>query len=353
MIESFDMLIAVMSKGLGSNSWIKNLFNGIRFMIKFKYNKKRAAVRSQFFMTCLKQKTVFRMMRLSELNIIKSQLKKGFEKVELDKKIYIPINEADLITEDNLDDASYPDMFENNLEMQCEFTKKNYDPTTSVKVRIIYDWDWFAVDWKKNRLRDDDMEPVTVKAIVLHIHGGGFIGGSSSDARGYTIEYATKLGVPFFSVDYRLSPTYKFPDALNDWWHVYLWLLEYWEIYLQLKPLKIILMGDSAGGNLCLGVLNLAILKGVTKPDGIHILYPSLMISSVHFVPSFLLSADDAMLNSTFLKLALESYASEKMSLNNHYLLSPSITPRWIRKKYPKVRMLVAGLDPLRDDQIQ
>lgn len=112
-------------------------------------------------------------------------------------------------------------------------------------------------------------------------------------------------------------------------------------------------MGDSAGGNLCLGVSNLAIQKGVTKPDGIHVLYPSLMINTVHFVPSFLLSLDDAMLNSTFLKLVLQSYASDNMLLNNHYLISPYITPKWIIKEYPKVRILIAGLDPLRDDQIQ
>lgn len=210
------MLIAVMSKGLGSTSWVKNIFNAVRFMVKYKNDQERASVRSQFFMTCLKQETVLRMMKLSDYNIVKSQLKKGYEKVELDKKIFIPLCKEDLITEDNLDDISYPEMLDNDLDMKCKFSKKGYDPTTSVKVRIIYDCDWFAVDWKKKKLRDKEMEPVTVKAIVLHIHGGGFIGGSSSDSRGYTIEYATKLGVPFFSVDYRLSPSYKFPDALND-----------------------------------------------------------------------------------------------------------------------------------------
>jgi hormone-sensitive lipase len=94
------------------------------------------------------------------------------------------------------------------------------------------------------------MDPVSVKAIILHIHGGGFIGGSSASSRATTIEYSIRLGVPVFSIDYRLSPDNKFPCALNDCWQVYLWLLKYSEKYLKLKPLKIILTGDSAGGNL-------------------------------------------------------------------------------------------------------
>lgn len=197
------------------------------------------------------------------------------------------------------------------------------------------------------------MEPVTVKAIVLHFHGGGFIGGSSASARSTTFKCAIKLGVPFFSIDYRLSPDYKFPDALNDCWQTYCWILKYSEKYLKLKPLKIILNGDSAGGNLCLGVCNLAILKSVRVPDSVHIIYPSLTINPTHFVPSFLLSLDDQMLNSTFLKLVLQCYATEHMLLNDHYLISPSITPNKIISKYPPIRMMVAGLDPLRDDQIK
>ena len=197
------------------------------------------------------------------------------------------------------------------------------------------------------------MEPVTVKAIVIHIHGGGFIGGSSASGRATTFKYSIELGVPFFSIDYRLSPDHKFPDALNDCWQAYCWILKYSEKYLKLKPLRIILNGDSAGGNLCLGVCNLAIQKSVKVPDGIHIIYPSLIVNPKHFVPSFLLSLDDQMLNSTFLKLVLQSYASEHMQMNDHYLISPGITPNWILSQYPPIRIMLAGLDPLRDDQIK
>jgi len=58
---------------------------------------------------------------------------------------------------------------------------------------------------------DPEMEPVTVKAFIIQIHGGGFIGGSSASSRLNTIDYSTKLGVPVFSLDYRTSPENKFP----------------------------------------------------------------------------------------------------------------------------------------------
>lgn len=111
-------------------------------------------------------------------------------------------------------------------------------------------------------------------------------------------------------------------------------------------------MGDSAGGNLCLGITNLAIQKKVTPPDGVHLLYPGLMCSASHFTPSMLLSLDDPMLNVTFLALVLESYTTKEILERNHYLLSPLVTPKKIMKKYPKIRLSIAGLDPLRDDQI-
>ena len=94
------------------------------------------------------------------------------------------------------------------------------------------------------------MEPVEIDAVILHIHAGGFVGGSSATSRVITYEYSKHLQVPFFSVDYRLSPESRFPAPLNDCWQAYCWILRYSEKYLKLKPKKIFLMGDSAGGNL-------------------------------------------------------------------------------------------------------
>lgn len=60
------------------------------------------------------------------------------------------------------------------------------------------------------------MEAITVKAIIIQIHGGGFISGSSASSRASTIDYSKKLNVPIISIDYRLSPENKFPCGLSD-----------------------------------------------------------------------------------------------------------------------------------------
>lgn len=62
--------------------------------------------------------------------------------------------------------------------------------------------------------------------------------------------WVNEIGVPIISIDYRLAPKYQFPAALNDVWQVYYWVVLYGEAYLGIKPEKIVLVGDSAGGNL-------------------------------------------------------------------------------------------------------
>ena len=66
--------------------------------------------------------------------------------------------------------------------------------------------------------------------------------------------------MPIFSIDYRLAnETSSFPDALNDVWQVYYWLVLNAEKEYGVRPDKIILVGDSAGGNLICALTILAI----------------------------------------------------------------------------------------------
>lgn len=51
----------------------------------------------------------------------------------------------------------------------------------------------------------------TPKAIILHIHGGGFISMSSFIHQTYTRKWANNLGVPIISVDYGKAPLRPFP----------------------------------------------------------------------------------------------------------------------------------------------
>ncbi len=51
----------------------------------------------------------------------------------------------------------------------------------------------------------------------------------------------------------------------------------------EVKLDKLILVGDSAGGNLALSLCYLAIENNVRIPDGICLIYPALNLSNFHY----------------------------------------------------------------------
>lgn len=69
-----------------------------------------------------------------------------------------------------------------------------------------------------------------------------------------------------------------------------------------------ILLGDSAGGNLVAALTALCIKKAVRIPDAIVLCYPALKLSTNSFTPSLLLALDDVLLPHTFLKMCIRSY---------------------------------------------
>ena len=65
--------------------------------------------------------------------------------------------------------------------------------------------------------------------------------------------WSKRLEMPVVHVDYRLSPKHKFPEGLDDVWQVYYSIITNAKKY-GLNTEKIIITGDSAGGNLALAV---------------------------------------------------------------------------------------------------
>jgi hormone-sensitive lipase len=58
------------------------------------------------------------------------------------------------------------------------------------------------------RMIDTILSPkrTVAKALVIHVHGGGFVAMSSGSHQSYSRVWANQLGVPVFSIDYRLAP---------------------------------------------------------------------------------------------------------------------------------------------------
>ncbi|WP_031063923.1 alpha/beta hydrolase [Streptomyces sp. NRRL WC-3742] len=108
-----------------------------------------------------------------------------------------------------------------------------------------------------------DLEPAdaTGPARLLYFHGGSYALGSPDTHAGLTGELARRAGLRALSVDYRLAPEQPFPAAVEDGFAAYRDLLE-----SGTDPRKLVLAGDSAGGNLVLVTLLQAREAGLPMP---------------------------------------------------------------------------------------
>nr|WP_297399764.1 alpha/beta hydrolase [uncultured Marinobacter sp.] len=87
------------------------------------------------------------------------------------------------------------------------------------------------------------------RGVVLYLHGGGYIIGSSTTHRGLTGHLARTSGCEIVTPDYRLAPEHPFPAALDDAEATYLALLD-----AGTAPEHIAVAGDSAGGGLSIAL---------------------------------------------------------------------------------------------------
>lgn len=100
--------------------------------------------------------------------------------------------------------------------------------------------------------------------LLYYIHGGGFTFGTTRVVLDRFISYVVKkLGYNVFSIDYRLTPRFKALDAIGDCEDGYRFLLERYD------PKKIVLIGDSAGGNLVFALTHKLIDDGLPVSGGI------------------------------------------------------------------------------------
>lgn len=111
------------------------------------------------------------------------------------------------------------------------------------------------------------------------------------------------------------------------------------------------MVGDSAGANLVLALLNLLMLYKLRKPEGIVLVYPVLNLSLQQYSPSLTNALNDFMLPHTLLKLCMKAYLINTPDIDpKDYHLSPLFTPNNYLKEYPKTRIFVGSKDPFHDD---
>jgi len=124
------------------------------------------------------------------------------------------------------------------------------------KILKLYSTDLLKVSLRKERIGGVNCLVILPKrmkqpdTVILYFHGGGYVVGS---ADGYSVTLA-KLALAseakVVAVEYRRAPDYPLPAAQEDCLAVTKAIIE------VDKDKKLVLIGDSAGGGLCIATLN-------------------------------------------------------------------------------------------------
>ncbi|KAI8934575.1 hypothetical protein NX059_008273 [Plenodomus lindquistii] len=127
--------------------------------------------------------------------------------------------------------------------------------------------------------------------VVLDIPGGGFVAMDPRNHDDKLIGWAGHSGLPVLSLDYKKAPEHPYPYALNECYDVYHAIVasngRCMGLSGELEP-KIVVSGDSAGGNLAVGMVLMILQSGSTEtrrwqgecaippPIGVVLIYPAL-----------------------------------------------------------------------------
>lgn len=108
---------------------------------------------------------------------------------------------------------------------------------------------------------------------VLYIHGGAFVAGSPATHRALTWRLSEGARAVVYAVDYRLAPEHPYPAGLDDVVAVYRAMLDQ-----GINPKRIVVAGDSAGGNLTLAMALKVKSLGLPQPAALVCMSPATSI---------------------------------------------------------------------------
>jgi len=181
--------------------------------------------------------------------------------------------------------------------------------------------------------------------VVVFFHGGGWTLGSPSFYDSVTRQLARQIPALVLSVDYRLAPENPFPAAVHDADAVVQWVRHNAE-EIGGDPARIVLAGDSSGGNLAtIAARHARTSEG--PPVLMQVLfYPSTNISSFD-ANSFREYGEDHLLTEKSVESFRAFYLPERSDWT-----SPDASPLLAEdlRGMPSSLIIGAGCDPLRDE---
>ena len=280
----------------------------------------------------------------------------------------LPEINNEIINDDN-NNNSIPIIFKDKITDKK--IKRNYVSVTILHKEKLY----FKNEQKKesilsflNVFKKDERVNIPIRnnikknTILIHIHGGGFIGSSTFIHEPYLRKWANYLGMPIIGINYSLAPKYPYPEGLNDLYQAYMWIIRHAKDELNMEIKHIILSGDSAGGSIAFGLNNLLIclkeydpnlMKDVILPELLLEEYPVTYVNVKNCSNSFLLSLNDQVFNAYNMAFSVENYRNGYSIEDDPFLNCIKINDFLLERMRCKVRIFFGSSDALRDDGLR
>ena len=103
---------------------------------------------------------------------------------------------------------------------------------------------------------------------IIYLHGGSFVLGSIQSHKPMVSHFASALFAKILFIEYALAPEKPFPNGVND-------VLKVYRGFIRKYPnSKISIIGDSAGGGLCVSFINMAIKEKLQMPSSVIFISP-------------------------------------------------------------------------------
>ncbi|MFT9057330.1 MAG: alpha/beta hydrolase [Ethanoligenens sp.] len=184
--------------------------------------------------------------------------------------------------------------------------------------------------------------------IILFFHGGGWVTGNIGNYTRTCAVLSNQTGRRVLSLNYRLAPEFPFPCAVQDCYQVAKRLFVE-HLPLEVSDKEIILMGDSAGGNLAAVVSLMAAERGEFHVGRQILLYPLTYNdhSESSPFPSVQENGKDYLLTSKRLCDYSALYIRDQQDKDSPYF-APLLSDHLIGQ--PHTLIVTAEFDPLRDE---
>jgi len=209
------------------------------------------------------------------------------------------------------------------------------------------------VDDVLNLLIGDDVEiPVRVYvpdgeppyAPIVYIHGGGWVLGTLDETDPICRRLTNETGRLVVSVDYRRAPEVTFPTPLEDCYAATKWVSDN-AADLVVDEEELVVMGDSAGGNLSAGVALLARDRDGPSIARQVLIYP--VIDRSFDTPSYEENSEGYLLTRGEMQYYWEQRLDRDIDAKNRYaapLLATDLSG------LPPSTVVTCGFDVLRDE---